>query len=62
MVAAKVWKGDEIAREELRMFREIYRLSNTISIKAIMNIITHLRTAKEIVEALASKAWRMYKR
>ena len=62
MVAAKVWKGEDIAREEVRMYRKIYRLSNTISNKAIMNITTHMRPARDIVEALASKAWRMYKR
>ena len=38
MVAAKVWKGEDIAREKVRMYRKIYRLSNTISNKAIMNI------------------------
>ena len=38
MVAAKVWKGEDIAREEVRMYRKIYKLSNTISNKAIMNI------------------------
>ena len=44
------------------MYRKIYRLSNTISNKAIINITTHMRPARDIVEALASKAWRMYKR
>ena len=62
MVAAKVWKGEDIAREEVRMYRKIYRLSNTISNKAIMNVTTHMRPARDIVEALAGKAWRMYKR
>jgi hypothetical protein len=62
MVAAKVLKGDDIASEEVRMYRKIYRLSNTISNKAIMNITTHMRPAKDIVKAQASKAWHMFKR
>ena len=62
MIAAKLWKGEDITPKEVRMYRKIYRLSNTISKKAIMNITTHMRPARDIVEALASKAWRMYKR
>ena len=35
MVAAKIWTGNDIANEEIRLYRKIYRLPNTISNRAI---------------------------
>ena len=62
MVAAMIWTGNDIANEEIRLYRKIYRLPNTISNRAIQHITTQIRPAKEIVELLASRAWHMFKR
>ena len=62
MVAAKIWTGNDIANEEIRLYRKIYRLPNTISNRAIQHITTQIRPAKEIVELMASRAWHTFKR
>ena len=40
IVAAKIWTGNDIANEEIRLYRKIYRLPNTISNRAIQHITT----------------------
>ena len=45
MVAAKIWTGNDIANEEIRLYRKIYRLPNTISNRAIQHITTQIRPA-----------------
>ena len=62
MVAAKIWTVADIANEEIRLYRKIYRLPNTISNRAIQHITTQIRPAREIVEHLASKSWLIFKR
>ena len=62
IVEAKVWNENEKAKEEVRLYRKIYHLPNTISNRAIQHITTQIRPAREIVEHLASKAWHMFKR
>ena len=62
MVAAKVWNGGDIDSEEIRLYRRIYHVPNTISNRAIQHITTQIRPARGVVERLASKAWHMFKR
>ena len=62
MVAAKVWNGADIDSEEIRLYRRIYHVPNTISNRAIQHITTQIRPARGVVERLASKAWHMFKR
>ena len=40
MIAAKIWTGNDIVNEEIRLYRKIYGLPNTISNRAIQHITT----------------------
>ena len=56
MVAAGLWKREDIDRLEAQLFRDVNNLPNVISNKAIMNVACSMRTAWEIVEPLAMRA------
>ena len=56
MVAAGLWKREDIDRTEAQLFRQINGLPNVISNKAIMNVACSMRNAWEIVEPLALRA------
>ena len=56
MVAAGLWKREDIDRLEAQLFREVNSLPNVISNKAIMNVACSMRTTWEIVEPLALRA------
>ena len=56
MVAAGIWKREDIDRLEAQLFREVNGLPNVISNKAIMNVACSMRNAWEVVESLALMA------
>jgi hypothetical protein len=56
MVAAGLWKREDIDRMEAQLFREVNGLPNVISNKAILNVACSMRNAWEIVEQLAQRA------
>ena len=53
MVAAGLWKREDIDRWEAQLFREVNSLANVICNKAIMNVACSMRNAWEIVQGLA---------
>ena len=56
MVAAGIWKREDIDRTEVQLYRSINNLPNLVSNKALMNVACGLRNAWEIVEPLALRA------
>jgi hypothetical protein len=56
MVAAGLWKREDIDCTEAQLFRQINGLPNIISNKTIMNVACSMRNAWEIVEPLALRA------
>ena len=56
LVAAGLWKREDIDRIEAQLFREVNNLPNVISNKAILNVACSMRNAWEIVEPLALRA------
>ena len=56
MVAAGLWKREDIDRTEAQLYRAINNLPNVISNKALMNVACGLRNAWDIVEPLALRA------
>ena len=56
MVAAGLWKREDIDRMEAQLFREANGLPNVISNKAILNVACSMRNAWEIIEQLAQRA------
>ena len=49
MVAAGVWKRDDINRIEASLYRKVMRIGNNISNKAILNPMTNIRLAGEVI-------------
>ena len=49
MVAAGLWKREDIDRLEAQLFREVNSLPNVISNKAILNVACSMRNAWEII-------------
>jgi len=56
MVAAGLWKKEDIDRLEAQLFREVNSLPNVISNNAIMNVARSRRKPWEIVEPLPQRA------
>ena len=56
LVAAGLWKREDIDRLEAQLFKEVNNLTNMSSNKAILNVACSLRNAWEIVEPLALRA------
>ena len=56
LVAAGIWKRDDIDRTEAQLYRSINNLPNLVSNKALMNVACGLRNAWDIVEPLAFRA------
>ena len=56
IVAAGLWKREDIYRTEAQLYRVINNLPNVISNKALMNVACGLRNAWGIVEPLAVRA------
>ena len=49
MMAAGLWKREDIDRLEAELFREVNSLPNVVSNRAIMNVACSMRNAWEIV-------------
>ena len=56
MVAAGIWKRDDIDRTEAQLCRSIKNLPNLVSNRALMNVACGLRNTWDIVESLALRA------
>ena len=56
LVAAGRWKKTDIDRIEVQLYREVHRLTNLVSNKAVMNVACSLRSAWEVVHPLAERA------
>ena len=56
MVAAGLWKREDIDRLEAQLFREVNSLPNLISNKVIMKVACSMRNTWEIEEPLALRA------
>ena len=56
MVAAGLWKREDIDRTEAQLYRSINNLPNVISNRAPMNVACCVRNAWDIVEPLALRA------
>ena len=62
MVAAGIWKLPEVDRIEASLYRKVLRFSPMISNKAILNTVTSIRLAGEVVNYLSRSAWEQFRR
>ena len=57
MVAAGIWKRQDVDRIEASLYRKVLNVSNMISNKVILNTMTGIRLAGEVVNYLAKETW-----
>ena len=57
MVAAGLWKRKDIDRIEACLYRKVLRRGNMVSNKVILNSMTSIRLAGEVVNYLSREAW-----
>jgi hypothetical protein len=62
MVAAGLWKRQDIDRIEASLYRKVLGVSNMISNKVILNTMTGIRLAGEVVNYLAKEAWEQFRK
>ena len=62
MVAAGIWKRPEVDRIEASLYRKVLRVGNMISNKAILNTMTSIRLAGEVVNYLSKGTWEQFRR
>ena len=62
MVAAGVWKRPDIDRIEASLYRRIMRIGNNITNKVILNAMTNIRLAGEVVNYLSRGAQDEFRR
>ena len=57
MVAAGIWRRQDVDRIEASLYRKVLGIGNMISNKAILNTMTSIRLAGEVVNYLSKEAW-----
>jgi hypothetical protein len=57
MVAAGIWKRQDVDRIEASLYRKVLGVSNMISNRAILNTMTSIRLAGEVINYLSKEAW-----
>ena len=62
MVAAGIWKRPEVDRIEASLYRKVLKFSPMISNKSILNTMTSIRLAGEVVNYLSKSAWEQFRR
>ena len=62
MVAAGVWKRQDIDRIEASLYRKVLGVGNMVSNKAILNSMTSIQLAGEVVNYLSKEAWVQYRK
>ena len=62
LMAVGLWKRDDVDRVEASLYRKIMRIGNNISNRAILNTMTNIRLAGEVVYYLSREAQSEYRR
>ena len=62
MVAAGLWKRQDIDRIEASLYRKVLGVCNMVSNKVILNTMTSIRLAGEVVNYLSKEAWEQFRR
>ena len=62
MVAAGLWKRQDIDRIEASLYRKVLGVNNMVSNKVILNSMTSIRLAGEVVNYLSREAWEQFRR
>ena len=62
MAAVGLWKREDIDRVEASLYRKIMRIGNDIPNEVVLNAMTNIRLAGEVIHYLSREAWNEYRR
>ena len=62
MAAAGLWKRSDIDRFEANLYRKVLRVGNMVPNKAILNTMSNIRLAGQIVSNQNKGAWEQFRR
>ena len=62
MVAAGLWVRQDIDRIEASLYRKVMRIVTYVPNRAILNTMTQIRLAGEVIHKLAHHAWEEFRR
>ena len=62
MVAAGLWKRQDIDRIEASLYRKVLGVSNIVSNKTILNTMTNIQLAGDVINYLSKEAWVQFRR
>ena len=62
MAAVGLWKREDIDRMEASLYRKIMRIGNDIPNAVVLNTMTNIRLAGEVIHYLSREAWNEYRR
>ena len=62
MAAVGLWKREDIDRVEASLYRKIMRIGNDIPNVVVLNTMTNIRLAGEVIHYLSREAWNEYRR
>jgi hypothetical protein len=62
LAATVLWRRHVIDRIEASLYRKVLGVFNMISNKVILNTITSIRLAGEVVNYLSKEAWEQFRR
>ena len=57
MMAASVWKRQDIDRIEASLYRKVMGASNKVSNKVMLNTMTNIKLTGDIISHLSKEAW-----
>jgi hypothetical protein len=62
IAAVGLWKRSDIDRVEASLYRKIMRIGNDIPNAVVLNTMTNIRLAGEVIHFLSREAWNEYRR
>ena len=62
MAAVGLWKREDIDKVEASLYRKIMRIGNDIPNAVVLNTMTNIRLAGEVIHYLSREAWNEYRR
>ena len=62
LAAVGLWKREDVDRTEASLYRRIMRIGNDVPNVVILNTMTNIRLAGEVIHYLSREAWSEFRR
>ena len=62
LAAVGLWKREDVDRTEASLYRRIMRIGNDVPNVVILNTMTNIRLASEVIHYLSREAWSEFRR